>query len=338
MSVHIYGHLDMREHKPGSGHPECPKRLDAIESKLREDHRYIFKVGQPASREQIERVHPSKYIEHLARFRDVGGILDADTVLSEKSMNAAWLAAGCSVDATRAVCTSEAQSAMALTRPPGHHAEPNKAMGFCLFSNVAIAAEAALAEFGCQRVMIIDWDVHHGNGTQKAFWDRQDVYFVSLHQAPLYPGTGHPWERGAGSGLGYTLNIPLPAGSGDGLYHDIFLRDLMEAANLYRPDLIIVSAGFDAHRLDPLAQMNLSSNGFAALCDLTYQMAKKHCDGRLVLCLEGGYHLGALAESMGRCGQILLGGAPDPISRPIKDARLIHDYVQKQLRETKWPI
>jgi acetoin utilization deacetylase AcuC-like enzyme len=328
----------MREHKPGPNHPESPKRLEAIENRLRQDSRYTFKVGSPATREQIERVHPGPYIDHLEHFRNVGGTLDADTVLSKKSMDAAWLAAGCSLEATRAVCTNEAESAIALTRPPGHHAEPTKAMGFCLFSNVAIAAEAALAEYGCQRVMIIDWDVHHGNGTQKAFWDRQDVYFVSLHQSPLYPGTGHPSERGAGPGLGYTLNIPLPAGSGDELYHSLFLRGLTDAADYYRPDLIIVSAGFDAHRLDPLAQMNLSSNGFAALCELTYRMAKKHCDGRLILCLEGGYHLNALAESMAHCGQILLGGLSDPIAQPKQNVSLIHNYVQNHLKETEWPI
>ncbi|MBV71461.1 MAG: histone deacetylase, partial [Myxococcales bacterium] len=299
--------------------------------------RYTFQVGHPATRDQIERVHPGEYIDRLERFRGVGGVLDSDTVLSGKSMASAWLAAGCSIDATRAVCMGQANTAIALTRPPGHHAEPTKAMGFCLFSNVAIAAEAALAEFGCQRVMVIDWDVHHGNGTQKAFWDRQDVFFVSLHQSPLYPGTGQPWERGIDAGLGFTLNIPLQAGSGDELYNAIFRRGLAEAANLYKPDLIIVSAGFDAHRLDPLAQMNLSSRGFAALCDLTYQMAQKHCDGRLVLCLEGGYHLGALAESMAQCGQILLGASSDPIAEPRQDASSIQTYIQNHLRDTNWP-
>ncbi len=326
----------MLEHRPGPNHPESPERLAAIEARLRCETRYIFNTGQSATREQLERVHPSHYIDYLERFRDVGGVLDADTVLSEKSIEAAWLAAGCCIDATRSVCEGTAHSAIALTRPPGHHAERDKAMGFCLFSSVAIAAEAALSEFGCQRVMIIDWDVHHGNGTQDAFWDRRDVFFTSIHQSPLYPGTGHPHERGVDAGRGFTLNIPLPAGCGDELYYSIFQDGISDAANRYKPDLIIVSAGFDAHRMDPLAQMNLSSDGFAALCELTKMMAKSLCQGRVVLCLEGGYHIDALAESVSNCGQVLLGAVAAPMAQPKEDVSLIQAYIQNHLRETQW--
>ena len=336
MTVHVFGHKRMKEHRPGPYHPEHPSRLSAIESRLVYSDQLIAIECEPAHREHLEFVHPSSYIDMINGFRDIGGHIDADTILSAGSVDAAYLSAGACIGAVESVLDGHAHSAFALARPPGHHAEPNRPMGFCLFSNVAIAAEVALRHPNCKRVMVIDWDVHHGNGTQAAFINRSDVLFTSMHQSPLYPGTGQAHERGFADGLGYTLNIPLPAHSGDEMYTTIVRDGLSRAAALYQPDLILVSAGFDAHLHDPLAEMCISTDGFAALTGLVMKIASEFCQDRIVFCLEGGYDLNALADSVYACCAVMSGHAPPETSSMGDDPRATMKYIREHLNRTQW--
>jgi acetoin utilization deacetylase AcuC-like enzyme len=222
------------------------------------------------------------------------------------------IAAGAAIEAVDAVCTGTAANAFALVRPPGHHAVPNRAMGFCLFNNVAIAAAHARAARDMQRVLVVDWDVHHGNGTEATFYGSRDVLFFSTHQFPFYPGTGDLRACGAGTGEGYTVNVPFAGGANDGDYALVF-RDLLgPIAEQYQPDLVLVSAGFDAHRSDPLGGMRLTEEGFANLCAEVKAIADKFAGGRLVLVLEGGYDLAGLARSVQACVEVMAGSAPPP--------------------------
>ncbi|MFZ5470964.1 MAG: histone deacetylase, partial [Myxococcota bacterium] len=232
--------------------------------------------------------------------------LDPDTAMSEKSYDTAVLAAGAAVQAVEEVLAGRASNAFALVRPPGHHAETARAMGFCLFNNVAIAAETA-RRVGAARVLVLDWDVHHGNGTQAAFWKRRDVMYLSSHQFPFYPGTGAPFEIGEGEGEGYTVNCALPGGQGDADYGCVFHELFIPVAEAYRPELVLVSAGFDAHRADPLGGMRVTERGFAAMCSAVKDLADRVCQGRLVLVLEGGYDLDALNDSVRACIEVLSG-------------------------------
>jgi acetoin utilization deacetylase AcuC-like enzyme len=231
------------------------------------------------------------------------------------------------------VISGRERNAFALVRPPGHHAESGRAMGFCLFNNVAIAAEAAL-RLGAQRVLVLDWDVHHGNGTQHVFYDRRDVLYQSVHQYPFYPGTGASEELGEGPGTGFTVNCPFPAGRIDADYgaafHDLFLP----IGFLFRPDLILVSAGFDAHRADPLAGMNASERGFAGMCSMVRQLANETCQGRLVLLLEGGYDLDATAQSVHACLEVMASGRHDEFP---PDASISGYSVLRRCREALRP-
>jgi len=269
------------------------------------------------------------------------GSLDADTSVSPRSFDAALLAAGAAITMTAAVVKREATSAFVLVRPPGHHAEEDHAMGFCLFNNLAIAAAHARAELGVERVLVVDWDVHHGNGTQRAFYDRRDVLFFSLHQFPLYPGSGWVDEVGQGEGVGHTVNVPLPPSSGDADYEAAVREILVPVADTYKPDLVLVSAGFDAHHDDPLAGMNVTDDGFAHLAEAVRSIAERHAQGRLALMLEGGYDLEALGRSTRRCVEVLTGVAPRTASpapgEPSAMVRALLGRLRDRLRPW-WPL
>jgi acetoin utilization deacetylase AcuC-like enzyme len=301
-------------HDPGSGHPESPSRLEAIWRDLSGQPVPGTEVAAPprATVEQLARIHGEAYVREILALQGRRVRLDPDTATSAGSVDAAVLAAGAACEAVRRVLDGSAQGAFALVRPPGHHAEATRAMGFCLFNNVAIAAAEAHAR-GLSRVLCVDWDVHHGNGTQHSFYARPDLLFMSTHQWPLYPGTGHESETGAGPGAGYTVNVPLPAGCGDEEYAAVFTDLLLPLADEYKPELVLVSAGFDAHRDDPLAGMAVTSDGFAALCGAVKAVADRHCKDRLVLTLEGGYDLAALARSVRGCVEVLAGAAAPPL-------------------------
>jgi acetoin utilization deacetylase AcuC-like enzyme len=287
--------------RPTEGHPERPGRNDAVRAALetlgsRVD-RYAF---EPASDEQLAAVHHPRYIESLAATDGtrLPVVLDADTAATANAYRTARLAAGAAVGAVDAVLGGRARRAFALGRPPGHHAECDRAMGFCFFNNIAIAAQHAIDTHGCTKLAIIDWDVHHGNGTQRAFEGRRDVLFVSSHQVKLYPGTGQHRERGRGEGLGYTLNLPLPHEATDedliGLHRHVTLPVLRE----FQPDLLLISAGFDAHERDRTAEQRVSSEGFGRLAALLFDAADRLCEGRTVLVLEGGYDRVGLQTSI----------------------------------------
>jgi acetoin utilization deacetylase AcuC-like enzyme len=253
----------------------------------------------------------------VARVRQIagrgGGFLDADTYLGSRSYDAALLAAGGLVEVVRAVVAGRATNGIALVRPPGHHATPARGMGFCLFNNIAVAAQAALDEFDLARVLIVDWDVHHGNGTQEVFDESPRVFFFSTHQYPHYPGTGRWDETGAGPGRGYTANVPLPAGVGDAGFRRIFAEILEPLAERFRPDLILVSAGYDAHWNDPLADLHLSLEGYWEMARSVVALAERLCGSRLVVTLEGGYDLDVLACGVANTCRALLGDrAPEP--------------------------
>jgi acetoin utilization deacetylase AcuC-like enzyme len=290
-----------RRHETGPGHPERPARLEAIERRLEDSGllaRLIPVEPRPVEERWLEEVHAPGYIRHVERACAAGErILDSpDTGIGAESFSIARLAAGGVLALVDAVLEGRLDNGFAAVRPPGHHAERDRAMGFCLFNNVAVAARYAQRRHGAGRVLVVDWDVHHGNGTQHAFEEDASVFYCSLHQWPLYPGTGAASERGRGAGEGFTLNLPLPPGSGDADWLRAFDRVLLPAADAFRPDLLIVSAGFDAHRDDPLAGTLLSEFGFRGLTERVCDLARRHCGGRLVSVLEGGYQLRALAD------------------------------------------
>lgn len=300
------------EHDAGPGHPERPERLRAARAAVTPPpagcvHRAPTRVATP---EELCRVHTPGYVESLLAQRGHSTWLDPDTATSPGSVDAALLAAGACMELVEEVVAGRATNGFALVRPPGHHALPDRAMGFCLLGNVGIAAAHAIAALGLRSVLIADWDVHHGNGTQAMFYERGDVAFFSSHQHPYYPGGGAARETGAGPGAGATVNVPLPAGTGDGDVLHLWGELLVPFAARHRPELILVSAGFDAHARDPLAALRLSTDGFASLCGLVRDLADKHAGGRLVLVLEGGYDLGVLRECVSACVGILAGAEP----------------------------
>jgi acetoin utilization deacetylase AcuC-like enzyme len=287
-----------REHAGPAGHPERPERLAAVASAIAARSETLVRVApRPADDSELLRVHSR---EHLERLRAASGRaplqLDPDTYLGPRSVEVAELAVGGLIDLCRAVVRRDVETGLAAVRPPGHHAEAGRAMGFCLYNNVAVAARALQAEEGAPRVLILDWDVHHGNGTQHSFEDDPSVLYVSTHQFPYYPGTGDFDEVGAGRGTGTTLNVPLPAGCGDAEYAGVLQRLFVPAARWFRPDLLLVSCGFDAHREDPLAAMEVSGEGFFAMASIAREVAEELCGGRLVFALEGGYAASGLAD------------------------------------------
>jgi acetoin utilization deacetylase AcuC-like enzyme len=312
VSVAVYTDPLFLEHQAGAGHPESPARLQAVldDFAAHPVAGVDKRTPRAATDEEILAVHGAEYLARLSAIAGQTVRLDPDTLSSPASVPAARLAAGAAINAVEAVWQKTASSAFVWARPPGHHAEQAEAMGFCLLNNVAIAAEAA-RRMGAERVLIVDWDVHHGNGTQHHFQGRRDVLFLSSHQYPFYPGTGAAEEIGVGEGAGFTVNCALPPGQADADYGAVFHDVFLPIGQAFRPDLVLVSAGFDAHIRDPLAGMRLTERGFAAMCTGLRDLARECCEGRLVLVLEGGYDLGALAGSVRACLEVMTGGSDD---------------------------
>jgi acetoin utilization deacetylase AcuC-like enzyme len=299
------------DHDMGPGHPESPNRLRAIVQQLEQSGtlaRLARIEPRKAEEEWITQVHTPGYVASLNRHAPRSGrvSLDPDTSMSPGSLTAAYLAAGGALAAADAIMAKQVDHTFCAVRPPGHHAEAGRAMGFCLFNNVAIATRYIQRRYGLTRVLIVDWDVHHGNGTQHSFEDDPSVLFFSTHQYPHYPGTGRETERGKGAGEGFTINVPMEAGEGDDEYRTVFRKVLVPAADDFKPEFVIISAGFDAHRDDPLASMALTEAGYADLTDIVVGIAKRHAQGRILSSLEGGYNLRALAASVEAHVQALL--------------------------------
>jgi len=296
-------HPAFLDHDMGPGHPESPNRLRAIMRQLEQSGTMaqLVKIDpRKAEDEWITQVHTPGHVAALNRHAPVNGrvSLDPDTAMSSGSLPAAYLAAGGALAGVDAIMAKEVDHVFCAVRPPGHHAEAGRAMGFCLFNNVAIATRYAQKKYGLSRILIVDWDVHHGNGTQHSFEDDPSVLFFSTHQYPHYPGTGRETERGTGAGEGYTINVPMEAGEGDEEYREVFRHALVPAADEFKPEFVIISAGFDAHRDDPLAGMGLTEEGYADLTDIVAAIAARHAQGRILSSLEGGYHLTALGLSV----------------------------------------
>jgi len=289
------------EHLAPEGHPERSDRLAAVEQAIASRAESLSQLTpRPAGDEEILRVHQRAHLESIAAaVRRAPSQLDPDTYVSPRSLEVARLAAGGSIDLVRAVARGDLCAGLAAVRPPGHHAEAHRAMGFCLFNNVAIAAAALRAEEGVERILILDWDVHHGNGTQRSFEGDPNLLYFSTHQYPFYPGTGGLDEAGNGRGEGATVNVPLPAGCDDDVYVGVLQRILVPVALTFRPEILLVSAGFDAHRDDPLGGMRISEEGFAAMASIVRSLADEICGGRLVHVLEGGYSSSGLREGTG---------------------------------------
>ncbi len=302
-------------------HPENAKRLVAIIAHLEQTglkSQLVPVEPRPATIQELSLVHEKQHIAHIQDIaRKGGGWLDGDTVMSADSFEAALYAVGGAIRATEAVMDGEVASAFALLRPPGHHATPGRAMGFCLFNNIAIAAKYALNKYKPGRILIIDFDVHYGNGTQAAFYDDPGVLYISVHQYPHYPGTGSIDETGSRLAGGTTINIPLPAGCGDGEYLRVFREIIIPAAGRFKPRLILVSAGYDAHWADELAMMQLTVTGFARMVKVIKGLAGELCRGRLIFSLEGGYNLAALSLAVKATFDVLLGNTAieDPLGK-----------------------
>jgi acetoin utilization deacetylase AcuC-like enzyme len=297
MTTLLYTHPASLEHDPGPGHPESPARIRAIQAAFERDGLEGVLRREPprAASEQLERVHDRSFIEQILASVPSSGYrrIDADTVMSPGSGEAALRAAGAACAAVDALLAREAANAFCALRPPGHHAEPVRAMGFCLFNQVAIGARHALAAHDVARVSIFDFDVHHGNGTQAAFEREPRVQYLSTHQWPLYPGTGARHETGVGN----IVNRPLPAGTGSKEWRAVVEADILPAIEGFAPELIMVSAGFDAHRRDPLAMLELTEDDYGWVTVELVALAKRHADSRVISVLEGGYDLTALANS-----------------------------------------
>lgn len=302
-NLYFYYHPVFLEHLKGISHPENPRRLSAIIAYFEEEElwdKLLKKEPVEAAEEWILRNHSQEHIRWVKEScQRAPAYLDAgDTLVTEHSWEAALCAVGAVLDAVDAVMQGQVPAAFCAVRPPGHHAEYNAAMGFCLFNNIAIAARYALEQYHLQRIFIFDWDVHHGNGTQHSFEESDQVFYCSIHQWPLFPGTGRAEERGRGRGEGYTLNVPLPAGKGDADYFQILEQTVLPALREYRPELLMISAGFDAHEGDPLAGMRLSSTAFGEMTRRLASTMKALGTPRIISTLEGGYHLRYLGESV----------------------------------------
>ncbi|MCX6144559.1 MAG: histone deacetylase [Ignavibacteriales bacterium] len=296
-------HPDFLKHDTGIGHPERPQRLEALVQHLLGTplwSQLSHLRPEPAALEWVQAIHPEKYTSMIRSRCHVGEhVLDeGDTHVSKDSYEVALLATGGVLMAVDEVMTGRLDRAFCAVRPPGHHAGTSTVMGFCLFNNVAIGARYAQRKYDIKRVAIVDWDVHHGNGTQQIFYEDESVLYISLHQYPYYPGTGSTGERGAGLGEGFTVNCPMGAGSVEKDYLDAFQTHIHPALHSFQPELLFISAGFDAHKDDPLAGINLTEDSFAKMTNLLLEVTGEYCKGRIVSVLEGGYNLQALARSV----------------------------------------
>ena len=296
----VFSHHACSGHNMGEGHPERPARMDAVEQAFQREALASRLVRQDAERATLDCIglmHPQKYIEQIVASVPSSGItrLDADTCLSPGSLEAVLRAVGAACSAVDVVLSGESKNAFCAVRPPGHHAETNKAMGFCIFNTVAIAAAYARQRYGVERVAVIDFDVHHGNGTQEMFWSDQNLLFASTHQMPLYPGTGSKSERGNFDNI---INCPLIAGDGSSEFRAAISEVILPGLLTFQPDLLLVSAGFDAHMNDPLAGLNLQDSDYAWVTKQLLEIADKFANGRFISTLEGGYDLLALTSSV----------------------------------------
>ncbi len=289
------------QHDTGS-HPENAERLRTVLERLGNhgvDAKCTRPTWQPATLQQLRHVHADQSIDSIKKLvEEGGGRIEQDTVVSAKSFDAGRMAAGAACDAVRRVIAGEDKTAFCMVRPPGHHAMHSHPMGFCLFNNVAVGARVAVEEFGLERVLIVDWDVHHGNGTQATFWDDPNVGFLSMHRFPFYPGSGAADETGEGAGKGLTVNLPIRFGTSRKVQLDKFRAAVESLADKLKPQLVMISAGFDSHIRDPIGSLELESEDFTTLTDTVLEIAKSHSDGRVVSLLEGGYNPAALAESV----------------------------------------
>lgn len=336
----LYTDRCMLDHNPGPHHPDSPSRLARILDDLEREPvpGAELRKARWATYEELGRAHPPSYVEMVTRMRGKHARFDADTITSPGTVDAAYAAAGAAIHAVTAVVTGEADNAFALVRPPGHHAEAARAMGFCFFNNLAVAVAHARAVLGVERVLVLDWDFHHGNGTQHIFYDRRDVLVVNTHRWPFYPGTGALNEVGFGAGEGFSVNVPMPGGMVDADFTLAFAELAVPIADAFQPDLVIVSAGFDTHRSDPLGDMRATEDGFAELTGIARRIAATHCDGRLVLVLEGGYDLPGLSASVRACVQTLAGATPPESRTPsaagisaVRDAQIVARRYWKHL-------
>lgn len=321
----LFQHASSLDHDPGP-HPEQPARMVAIERAL--DERswlgYERRTSPAATRDLLHAVHPPRLVDGIeALCAAGGGAIDADTIVSEGSWTAALHAAGGAAAMVDALVSGETALGASLHRPPGHHAEVQRAMGFCLFNNVAVAARRARDEHGVGRVLVLDWDVHHGNGTQDVFYATDDVLFCSIHEWPLYPGTGRASEIGEGEGAGHTVNLPVPCGSGDDVFASLVAHVVVPAAREYAPELILVSAGYDAHAEDPLAGCRVSDAGFATMAASVAALGAELAVPVGVV-LEGGYALGALARGVATTLEALAAPAPAAPDVAVHDLALEH--------------
>jgi len=325
------------DHVTPGGHPECPQRLIAIYALL-EAHcgpaGFAIRSPREATREELALNHSPAYIGAIEATATRAQVrLDPDTSTSAGSWLAAKLAAGAVLDGCDLLMSGRAANVMALVRPPGHHAEYDRAMGFCLFNNVAVGAHYLLLQHGLERVMIYDWDIHHGNGTQDAFYDSPDVLYVSTHQSPYYPGTGALHETGSGRGQGFTVNIPLSGGQGDADYLQIIDSVIAPLARQYKPQMIMVSAGYDIYARDPLGTMQVTPAGFGMLAVRLKQLAEELCGGRLLLALEGGYHIEGITESVQHTLDALSGCNAGLYSGSGRDAPAAHSSVSRVIED-----